>query len=393
MTGSMLIKPPASAVARYEPDRHRVKVAAIDYGIKEAKRIKDWPALEEAVDAKIEEQINFVAWWKGNVSIGHGGDRKSENQEPRSRFLKLADAERLTGMPQQRVSDLAKRLAQPKKYREYLLGSGYFAAFLATVHNLRGITGTGKNELYTPAKYVEPARAVLGEIDLDPASCAVANETVRAAKFFDVEDNGLTHEWRGRVWLNAPFSQPLISQFTEKMIKEFRDGRVTEAIMLVHNYTDTKWFHNAAAVCAAICFTLGRNAGPSFFLLRQEHREIRRSIQWCRPRRDPSERAMNLVGLPDRRAAETFDDYAAPDDMRRCVYLLRLQSPNGDDARRLRWALKKLLRPLGLKCLSIKIEAPNDRRPRRSYRSMHAGWYGLCRVPLRPEQEAGHSKG
>jgi hypothetical protein len=40
----------------------------------------------------------------------------------------------------------------------------------------------------------------------------------------------------------------------------------------------------------------------------------------------------------------------------RPVYVLRLQSPNGDDARRLRWALKKLLRQLGLKCLSIEIE-------------------------------------
>jgi hypothetical protein len=31
-------------------------VAALDYGIEEAKRIKDWSALIEAADAKIEEQ-------------------------------------------------------------------------------------------------------------------------------------------------------------------------------------------------------------------------------------------------------------------------------------------------------------------------------------------------
>ena len=42
----------------------------------------------------------------------------------------------------------------------------------------------------------------------------------------------------------------------------------------------------------------------------------------------------------------------------RPVYLLRLQSPYGADARRLRWCLKMMLRKLGLKCLSIKIEAP-----------------------------------
>ena len=40
----------------------------------------------------------------------------------------------------------------------------------------------------------------------------------------------------------------------------------------------------------------------------------------------------------------------------RPIYILKLQSPNGADARRLRWALKKLLRHLGLRCLSIEIE-------------------------------------
>jgi hypothetical protein len=41
----------------------------------------------------------------------------------------------------------------------------------------------------------------------------------------------------------------------------------------------------------------------------------------------------------------------------RPVYLLRLTSPRGDDIRRLRWALKGLLRRLGLRCISIEIES------------------------------------
>jgi hypothetical protein len=40
------------------------------------------------------------------------------------------------------------------------------------------------------------------------------------------------------------------------------------------------------------------------------------------------------------------------------VYVVRLQSPDGADARRLRWFLKSVLRRLGLRCLSIEIEVP-----------------------------------
>ena len=35
-------------------------------------------------------------------------------------------------------------------------------------------------------------------------------------------------------------------------------GRVTAAILLTHNYTDTSWFHEAAGLADAICFTRGR---------------------------------------------------------------------------------------------------------------------------------------
>lgn len=124
-------------------------------------------------------------------------------------------------------------------------------------HNHRA-QGTGENEWYTPPDVIERARVVLGKFDLDPASSDAAQETVKAEAYFTKDDDGLTQEWRGKVWLNPPYSQPLISDFIEKLVEEYRAGRVTEAILLTHNYTDTSWFHAAAEAASAVCFTRGR---------------------------------------------------------------------------------------------------------------------------------------
>lgn len=98
------------------------------------------------------------------------------------------------------------------------------------------------NEWYTPAKYIEAAREVMGHIDVDPASCYLANETVQAELFYDKETNGLTKDWQGKVWLNPPYGG-LSADFTHKLLEQYRQGITTEAILLVNaNSTETKWF-------------------------------------------------------------------------------------------------------------------------------------------------------
>lgn len=100
----------------------------------------------DTVDAKIEEQQKFVAWWQGNVSIG---ESRRANRVPGS--LKLSEAERLTGMKQQRVSDLGKCLTDLVKFRLRLLGAEYRAACLEGADNVRGTRGIGEFERYTPS--------------------------------------------------------------------------------------------------------------------------------------------------------------------------------------------------------------------------------------------------
>lgn len=116
----------------------------------------------------------------------------------------------------------------------------------------------GDNEWYTPPAYIEAALRVMGGIDLDPASSTVANEVIGAAQFYSVDDDGLAHEWVGRVWMNPPYAQPAIWHFSEKLSESFANGAVTEACALVNNATETAWFQRMAEVASALCFPTGR---------------------------------------------------------------------------------------------------------------------------------------
>lgn len=117
---------------------------------------------------------------------------------------------------------------------------------------------TGDNEWYTPAEYIDRARRVLGGIDLDPASNEQAQRIVQAGKSFTKDDDALTQDWCGRIWLNPPYSKGLLLQFVSKLVREIEIGNTTAAIALLNNFTDADWFQLACSVCAAICFPRGR---------------------------------------------------------------------------------------------------------------------------------------
>ena len=117
---------------------------------------------------------------------------------------------------------------------------------------------SGNNEWYTPPKYIEAARVVMGGIDLDPASSDVANQTVRATKYYTKQDNGLMHNWQGRVWMNPPYSSKLIGPFVDKLSLHVHFGDVTEACVLVNNATETAWFNTLLEVASCVCFIRGR---------------------------------------------------------------------------------------------------------------------------------------
>ena len=110
---------------------------------------------------------------------------------------------------------------------------------------------TTNPEWYSPASVVEPARATMGGIDLDPASCELANEIVKADKYYTKQDNGLLKEWTGRVWMNPPYDRGLIDQFVSHLINQM--SNISQAVVITHNSLETDWAHklldNANAIC------------------------------------------------------------------------------------------------------------------------------------------------
>lgn len=232
----------------------KAEQARADAIISFAAKVKDWPLLADAVARKIEDQQEFVRWWRENVSIGWGGDR---GKNAASAFLTKDDAETATGISQQQVSRWDKSLRDVPKYRGKMIEAACRKADLVAAENHRA-EGTGDNQWFTPEEYIEAAREVMGGIDLDPASHPAAQQTVQADSYFTPEDDGLAQPWNGRIWLNPPYAQPLIGQFVDKLLEERVGGRVQQAIMLTHNYTDTSWFHRAEGLAALVCFTRGR---------------------------------------------------------------------------------------------------------------------------------------
>jgi len=130
---------------------------------------------------------------------------------------------------------------------EYLLGKVPHVS-----HN------TGENEWYTPIAYVDAARAVMGSIDVDPASSDIANQIVKATKYYTIEDDGRSQSWQGNIWMNPPYAQPLISEFCELLVQKYKAGEVRQACVLVNNATETVFYQNMLKVCGAVCFIKGR---------------------------------------------------------------------------------------------------------------------------------------
>lgn len=149
---------------------------------------------------------------------------------------------------------------------------------------------SGSTEYYTEEYLIEMAREVLGNIELDPASSKIANQTVKANMFYNIENDGLSKKWVAQtVWMNHPFSKgekacpvskrdnsvslckkkgciergyhitkdvPGNSEWTNKLVNEYKAGNVKEAICITFSSMSETWMNPLIEFMQ--CFPRGR---------------------------------------------------------------------------------------------------------------------------------------
>lgn len=184
---------------------------------------------------------NWLGWVRSNCQFS---TRMAQN------YMRLARShESLTDEDAQRVSHLSIRSAL-QALSSPTAAAGERAESRQDVHY-----SSASDEWNTPQPLLDRAVKLLGAIDLDPCSNNDKAPNVPAALHYTIEDDGLSREWRGRVFLNPPYGR-VIQDWTARLDESYRSGSVTEALALVPARTDARWFTELRSYPR--CFVRGR---------------------------------------------------------------------------------------------------------------------------------------
>lgn len=117
-------------------------------------------------------------------------------------------------------------------------------------HNVN--TSRLSDEWYTPECVWRKVQDFFGVISLDPCSNSHDRPNVPAQNVYTKEDDGLSKEWYGKVFVNPPYSK--VKVWTEKLVSEVDSGRTIEACLFPKVDTSTRWFDLIFRKAAAILF-------------------------------------------------------------------------------------------------------------------------------------------
>jgi phage N-6-adenine-methyltransferase len=94
-------------------------------------------------------------------------------------------------------------------------------------------------EWYTPGLVLLNIMTIFGKFDLDPCSSAISQCGTNG---FTKEQDGLSMDWYGSVFVNPPYGRDII-KWVEKCAIECKRKEVNHVIALLPSRTDTQWYH------------------------------------------------------------------------------------------------------------------------------------------------------
>lgn len=236
------VRDQAKAIAAYATDR-----GASDESIAYATEAKLW------AERRIGELSKALPKATKDEAGAAGGRGKKAGNKPLPALAPKASALAEHGISKMQASRWEKLADVPEpEFQRIAADAGRRKSKPAHVS-----ANSGVQEWYTPPSILGVARAVMGGIDLDPASCLAANKNVKAKRFYSEKDNGLANKWAGRVWMNPPYANKLVMAFSEKLVRELGAG-VKEACVLVNNATETAWGQMLLRYASCVCLIEGR---------------------------------------------------------------------------------------------------------------------------------------
>ena len=95
----------------------------------------------------------------------------------------------------------------------------------------------------TPQYFVDLVEKKMNKkFDLD---CCAYDHTAKAPKWLTEEDDALSKDWIGNVWMNPPYGQAIPTWLNYAYEQSQKNN--STIVCLVPARTDTVWFHEAAA--------------------------------------------------------------------------------------------------------------------------------------------------
>lgn len=244
---------------RYEiAQKHGLPFETVELELESREAVRQWMIMNQIGRRNLSMYERSLLALKLKDQIRHS----ENNTNTRAKLAEIADVSENTINRVEYIEEKASEETKEKlRNREMSLNKAFEQTRQEDeekTHKPHITFNSGNNEWYTPENIIEAARNVMGSIDVDPASNDIAQEYIKAEKYFTIETNGLIQEWHGNVWMNPPYAADMIGKFINKLNEEVEAEHIDSAIVLVNNATETTWFRNLLTYAKCVCFPYGR---------------------------------------------------------------------------------------------------------------------------------------